>query len=120
MGERIQITPIALRNQKPTEIGDSFLELFNDHLHYKIEFVADEPIIENDLASGWTTGIKRYYERIARKENIAGLEKSLTDDGKWAIRVIVNGFSYDINLYYKTQAPATALFNKLYQWLYPK
>lgn len=119
MEQRMSIRPITLRCQRPTEIKEAFIELFPDHLLYRLDFVADEPNVEDDPESGWKVGVKRNYEIVARKENVAGVEKYLTDDGKWGIKISVDGFNNDLKMFFKTEEPAIRLFEKLYSWLYP-
>lgn len=114
--EKITITPIVLRNQKPTDIKECYIELHDDHLYYRIEFFADEPIINDDPDSGWEQ-VFNSYEWIAMKANIAGIEKSFTKDKKWGIYIVVNGFANDLKFYYKTQSLAQQAFDKLHQWL---
>lgn len=116
MAEKITITPIVLRNQKPTDIKECYIELFSDHLYFKIEFHADEPIINDDPDSGWEP-VFNSYEWMVMKRNIAGIEKSFTKDKKWAIYICINGFANDLKTYFRTQEPAQKLFDKLSQWL---
>jgi hypothetical protein len=114
---KITITPIALKNQKPTDIKECFIELFDDYIHYKVEFYASEPNDENDHDLGWEEQVYNNFETIALKKNIAGIEKSFTKDKKWGVYVMVDGFSGDIKCYFRSIVPANTLFNKLQEWL---
>ena len=114
--EKIPIAPLALREQKPTEIKEGYVQLFPTYLFYKIEFFADEPIISNDPESGWEN-VFNSFDIIALKKNIAGLEKSFTSSKKWVVIVLVKGFSNDLKIYFKTQLLAQQLFDKLQKWL---
>lgn len=114
--EKIPIAPLALTEQKPTEIKEGYIQLFPTYLFYKIEFYADEPIIRNDLESGWEN-VFNSFDIIALKKNIAGLEKSFTGNKKWVVIVLVNGFGSDLKIYFKTQLLAQQLFEKIQKWL---
>lgn len=116
MGEKISIRPIELKYQKPTDTKDCYIEFFDTYLKYKIEFNANEPIIEKDEDSVWED-VQSNYEWLVMKRNIAGLEKSLTKDNKWAVRIIINGFGNDINTYFRSQERAQILFDKIQNWL---
>jgi hypothetical protein len=106
MREKINITPIALSQQRPTEIKEGFVELDDNFLRYKIDFVAEELIISDDPLSGWKPYVQNHFDILAQKKFISGIEKSLTKDGKWAIYIIVSGFATDIKIYYKSQTSA--------------
>ena len=114
--DKIIINPIELTYQKPTDIRDCYIELFPDHLYFRLEFWADEPIIDNDPASGWES-ILSSYEWVAMKRNVAGIEKCFTHDKKWGVFVIVAGFTNDLKTYYKRQSDAQIVFSKLQEWL---
>jgi hypothetical protein len=117
MGEnKIIVTPIALRNQKPTDIKECYVELKDNHLIYKTEFWADEPIIADDPESGWEQ-VFNSYEWTVMKRNVAGLEKSFTKDKKWGVYIAISGFEYDLKTYYRTQAAAQEFYDKIHQWL---
>lgn len=117
MGEkRITITPIALRNQKPTDIKDCYVELNDDHFIYKIEFWADEPVIADDPDSGWEQ-VFNSYEWVVMKRNVAGLEKSFTKDKKWAVYILVAGLANDLKTYYRSQTSAQEFYDKIQEWL---
>jgi len=116
VGEKISIKPIELRNQRPTDIKDCFIELFDDHLRYRVCFYADEPIINDDTESGWEQSYND-FDITAMKRSISGVEKSFTKDKKWGVYILVSGFSNDIKVYSKTQTVAQQLFDKIYNWL---
>jgi len=116
MDNKIVITPIELKYQKPVDIKDCYIELFDTYLKQKFEFNAEEPIIKDDADSGWED-VHNNYEWVVMKRNIAGLEKSFTADKKWAVRIIVSGFSIDINTYFRSQTQAQVLFDKIQEWL---
>lgn len=116
MGERISIQLIDLKNQRPTNIEECYIELLEDHLRYKVIFWADEPIIYNDIESGWEP-VLNDYDIVAMKEKISGVEKSYTKDKKWAVYIIITGFANDIKVYSKSKTTATILFDKIHNWL---
>src|SRR5690348_13293253 len=117
MHEKIKITPIDLENQKPGEIQDCFLEFFNTHLNYKLEFYAAEPIDLEDSALGWDNNVYNHYDIIALKSKISGVEKSFTKNKSWGVFIIVTGFAQDIKIYFKSQTKANDLYDKIVKWL---
>lgn len=116
MADKILITPIALRNQRPNDIKECYVELNDDHLIYKIEFWADEPAITDDPDSGWESVFNSYTWTVM-KRNIAGLELSFTKDEKWAVYILIAGFANDLKTYYRSQAAAQKFHDKIQQWL---
>lgn len=105
MSEKILLNPIRLKYQKPTDVKECFIELFKEHLYYKLELWADEPVIDDDEDSGWVN-VYNKFDIVALKKNIAGIEKHYTKDEKWAVYIRVNGFANDLRVYYRTEAPA--------------
>lgn len=115
--EIINISPIKLRNQDPTEIKVCYVSLYKNYLHYRMEFFANEPIIEDDPASGLKEGVYNFYNIIAIKEKISGIEQSFTADKKWAVYIIVTGFAQDIKMYFTKRSEAEEAFEKVNNWL---
>lgn len=115
--QKINISPIKLRNQEPTEIKDCYVSLHESHLNYKMEFFANEPIIEDDPQSGLKEGVYNFYNIIALKEKISGMEQSFTADKKWAVYIIVTGFAQDIKMYFTKRSEAEQAFEKINNWL---
>ena len=119
MSEKIAIRPIELRNQKPTDIKDCYIELFDDHLHYKLELTADEPVINDDIDSGWES-VYNKFDIIAYKKCISGIEKSFTKDKKWGVYIILTGFQNDLKVYSRSESVAQNIFDKIHNWLFPQ
>lgn len=116
MADKILITPIALKNQRPTDIKECFIELNDDHLFFKLEFWADEPIIQDDIDSGWEP-VFNSYVWTAMKRNIAGLEISFTNDKKWGVYIVISGFANDLKTYFRSRSAAQQFHDKIQQWL---
>lgn len=116
MSEKIIITPIVLKDQKPTETKECFIELFEQYLQYRMEFFSTEPVNIDDHEMGWNEGVYNNFDIIAVKAHVSGIEKSYTSDKKWGIYIIINGFEKDLKVFFKTQAPAIELFDKLKNW----
>jgi len=114
--EKLPITLIPLKNQKPTDIKESWLELSDNHLVYHVDFWADEPKDNNDHDLGWEP-VYNKYDILVLKKNIAGLEKSFTADKKWGIYIIVSGFTNDVKCYSRSETSAQALYDKIFNWL---
>lgn len=95
-----------------------FLELHQDRLRYLVEFNAEEPIIDEDISSGWQE-VHNYYDVTAIKANVCGLEMTITKNGKWGVYIIVNGFANDLRIYFRTKEAAASAHKKIHEWLWP-
>lgn len=115
-GQRIDIKPIHLKNQKPTEIRECYFELFKEYLTYKVEFLADEPIDVEDHDLGWKENVKTSIDSICLKKHIVGIDKSITADDKWRV-VVISDRDMEIKVYFRSEVPAQQLFDKLKYWL---
>lgn len=118
MAETIKIIPCSLENQKPTTVYNCFLELTDTHIQYKVHFLATEPVDENDKGLGLQENVINYFDIIALKGNIAGVELSVTVKGKrWCVAVIISGFGSDLKVYFRTKESAEELFTKIKSWV---
>lgn len=116
MEDKIPFKPIKLSKQNPTKIGDCYIELFDDKLHYKCDFTADEPSNDEDLAMGWIA-VANSIDRWVKKSFISGVEKSISYSGKWHISILVAG-NDDIHIYYNSETSSQILFDRLVKWLF--
>jgi hypothetical protein len=115
--EKINIKPIKLESQKIKECTEFYLELRDNSIQYCIRFYADEPVDENDKTLGWET-IFNCFKTVARKSNVAGIEKTYTKYKYWGIYIMVSGFANDMKLFFKRESEAQELFEKLNKWLH--
>lgn len=115
--KRINITPIKLSNQEPTEVRECYIEIHEKYLHFRMEFFANEPIIQDDPDSGLKEGVYNFFNTIAIKEKISGLEQSFTADKKWVVYIIVTGFAQDIKMYFTKRSESEHAFEELNNWL---
>lgn len=116
MPEKIAIQPITLRDQKPTDIKESWLELNDNHISYHIEFYADEYKDENDESLG-IENIYNKFDITVLKSFVAGVEKNFTLDKKWGVFIRIMGFTNDLKVYFRSEQKAQELYDKLYSWL---
>lgn len=116
MSQKIDIVPIDLECQKPTEVRGCWIELFNNHLEYHIDFFADEPIDQEDLSLGWET-VYNGVDTMAMKKNIAGIEVVRTKNKKWGLFIMIDGFPNDIKAYFNKRSQAQELYHLIYEWL---
>lgn len=119
MVEKIEILPIPLRNQKPTDIKESWLLLNDSHLNYHIEFYADEQKDENDETLGWEN-VYNKFDITVMKSFVAGIEKHYSLDKKWGVFIRMMGFTNDIKIYFRSESKSQELFDKLNNWLISK
>lgn len=116
--ETIQIEPLSLENQKPTDITEFYFEIRDNSILVSCRFYADEPKNADDKALGWHN-VFTCFRTVAAKQNIAGLEKTfMSDSGKWGIFIMISGFANDIKVFFKKESQAQELFDKLQKWLY--
>lgn len=116
--ERINIAPVSLEDQKITDSSELFIEIRDNSLYYSCRFYADEPKNPEDKAIGWDNVFNR-FRTIAQREKIAGIElQYLPNAKKWGVYIMVNGFASDMKLFFKKEADANDMFDKLHAWLY--
>lgn len=115
--ERINIKAIQLENQKIKECTEFYLELRDDSIEYCARFYADEPKDENDKDLGWET-MFTCFKTVARKSNVAGIEKTYTKYKYWGVYVMISGFANDMKMFFKRESEAQEVFDKLHKWLY--
>ena len=114
---KIKITPIELKNQKPTEVGECFVELSDDRFVYKMDFIADE-WVDNDDHSLGNEIVKNKFTATIRKEFIVGVEVGYSYSKVWFVLIVVNGYSQDVKIYFRTEGVAQDLSNKILEWLF--
>lgn len=114
-----QIKPIELPEQKPTKIYECYVELFDNCLHYVVDFLAEEPIDTEDRKLGVEEKHSSFNIWV-EKDKISGIEKSLTETRKWTVSIIVTGFSEDLLVYFNSESAATTLQEKLVKWRFDR
>lgn len=116
--ERINIEPVSLEDQKITESAELFIEIRENSLFYSCRFYADEPNNPDDKELGWSNVFNR-FKTTASKNKISGIELSyLSKAKKWGVYIVVNGFANDMKLFFKKEADANDVYDKLHTWLY--
>lgn len=113
---KIQIVPIKLEHQSPTEVQECYVELLDDRMVYHIRFFADEPVDENDKSLG-TKNVFNAFKTVAMKSHIAGFEKTYTTSKKWGVYIMIIGFASDIKVFFKKEEEATDFFEKINTWI---
>lgn len=94
------------------------MELFDNCLHYVINFIAEEPKDEDDLTLGVIE--KQCASDIwVTKYNISGIEKTISENMKWLVIIYTAG-AEDIEIYFKTEKAAKILLDRLIKWRYGK
>lgn len=116
MNEKLIINPISLDNQRPTEIKECFIELFDEHLRYVLNFMADEPIVEGDMDAG-TKSVLNAFDVTAKKKFVSGVEKSYTNGKRWLVSIMIVGFGNDIKIYTRTETIAQQFYDRINNWL---
>ncbi len=114
---RIDITPVELSAQKPTEVLESYMELHPNHLKYRLKFKADEPVDREDPGLGWEELITDFCV-VVKREHVSSLEKEyLNNSDKYMIDMSIIGAANDIKAMFHTHKEALVVYNKLESWL---
>jgi hypothetical protein len=112
--EKIHIEPVNLEDQKITESSELYIEIRDNSLFYSCRFYADEPNNPDDKELGWSNIFNR-FKTTASKEKIAGVELSyLPKAKKWGVYIMVVGFASEIKLFFKKEAEANSVYDKLH------
>lgn len=107
--------PIDLSNQKIVEDMGCCILLEENHIRYKLNFYADEPIKDDDEKLG-TEQIENYFEVVLLKKHITGVEKTLTLEKLWKITIVV----LDLNppkFYFKNEMDADKLMQTILDYI---
>lgn len=116
--EKINIEPVNLEDQKISDFTELYIEIRDNSLLYCCRFYADEPNNIEDKSLGWSNVFNR-FRTAATKSNIAGIElQYLPKAKKWGVYIMVNGFASDMKLFFKKEAEANTVYDKLHAWLY--
>lgn len=105
--------------QIPVKSNDCYIELFDDCLHYIVDFIAEEPVNESDEKLG-TKQIHNCVDMWVDKNTICIIEKSIIQARNWAVVVVITGCEQEIDIYFRTEEAATTLYEKLVNWRYGK
>lgn len=111
---KLDFKVISLSRQRPTEVRTSFVELYDTHLRYRVDFTADEFIDNDDLDLGHKPEITN-LDSYVKKSSVVAIEKSYISNGKiWMI--YVGTASTEIKLFFKKEAEALDFLNTLTFW----
>lgn len=117
---KIDFIPQELEFQKPIESKNCFLHLYEDHLKYQFNLLANEPTIKDDPDSGWNP-TKTHFKVTALKSAVVQVELSLHSDQKtWGIYLSVSGSANDIRLHYKDRKDGLIAYDTISSWLLNK
>ncbi len=109
---KIPFTPIDLPHRQHTDIKECYIELGETYVRYFAEFFADD---ENDL--GVTENCFSYFNILAMKVAVSGIELSYTTDKKWMVWIRVSGFHEDIRLIFRSKSNSQNFYDKIQEWL---
>lgn len=122
MIDTIELIPIDLKKQKPTDVACCKVVLYESALEYVLEFYADEAKTDDEemlkVKDSWVN-VYNHFHIVAAKERISGVEKSYQPIGDfWLVAIFVEGFARDICLYFETDEKATEIMNRIVKFLY--
>lgn len=103
-----------LPRQKPTKIFFSELQLHDKYLRYRAKFNATE--IDEDTSIE-KHDVGNYYDVIALRSKVVGVELLFTDTEKWKIIISVSGVAQDIKIYFIEYAKAKAFHEEVFEWI---
>lgn len=122
----IELKPIKLKRQRPTEIIGGYLKLFENHIEYYLEFRAEE--LKEEIRSedevmlksedSWENNLT-YFIATAKRECISGIEMQWLPAARvFRTSIFIMGFANDLCVYYKTRTEALVLVDKINEYLY--
>lgn len=117
MSQIIKIDLPSLSKQKIVEDRGCALELYENHLIYKLKFLASEPTNPDDLEMPWAN-VDNDYEFTILKKHISAIEKHWDAKQKrWKIVVSTIGMGDDINIFFKFSDKCAAVYKTLYNYI---
>jgi hypothetical protein len=115
---KIDTKPVNLHQQKIKSAGECIIELSKDRLRHRMSFTADEPVDRNDESLGWEQKMND-FDVIVKKDSIVAVEKwKCTNIDRWKIIISVNGMASDVTIYFRTEAAAIPVFDKIVNWIF--
>lgn len=116
---RIEIKPFNLSEQKIKSTTEAFLELHDNYIRYRMQFVADElKSTDGDEALGWEEK-ETNFDLWAKRECISSVEKwKCTNIARWKIIISVTGQSTDATIYFRTEGGCDEVFQKLLKYIF--
>jgi len=113
---KLKFSPCELSNQKPFGDSDCYIELMGGCLRFVLRFKAMEPRLEDDPLSGMIERVNNFTV-LCMRQNVAGVEVMLTDDGLWRVLIAVSGFAEDLKIYFKKEKEARWMYGEIEKWL---
>lgn len=116
--KKIPVEPVTLARQQLVNGPRMMeLELADTWFAYRFKFKAEEPQ-KNDDKLPWVATDNDFHG-IFKKDHIAGLEKHwLQECKRWKIIISIDGYGYDICIYFKRQAECEAVFDQLNEYFF--
>jgi hypothetical protein len=114
---RFEVPPLEMKAQRPEKTFECFLEIFDTHLRYCMDFLAQVPENKQEPELGEWIDDRIQFDMYAYKEHISGLELTEIAASKcWAIHVLVSGFASDIGIYVKSRREAEKIRDAIHTW----
>lgn len=111
---KIDFKVIGLVHQRPTEVRLSFVELYDTHIRYRVDFTADEFVDTMDQSLGHTSEITN-LDSYVKKSAICAIEKTYVSESKvWLVWVV--GDTTELKLFFKREEAAQGLLKDLLSW----
>ena len=118
--EKIEFAICEMNTTRNVSQKTGELQLHEKHLEYNVRFTFDEPGIKDDEHSPLVEG-KYAEETKVLKIFIVGTSKYYLRgelNGRWCIKIIVNGYSEDINVYFEKEVDANEYRYKIDKWIF--
>lgn len=123
MAERIKLPFPELLEQKVTQPIQHYIDLEESYLRRVYEFYADEVATdedgEPDKSMPWEKDVYTFSNVVALRQWVVGTEVSYVSISKvWLVLIAVNGFETDLKVYFRSQANAMDLADKINKWIH--
>lgn len=108
---------VTLKNQKPLKTKHAYLELFDDHMFYRLDFLAEEWNDPEDEMLG-KKEVPNYFDTMVMKANIAAIEMVRTSEEfeLWRVMIAISGVGEDLKIYFDKKEDAEEFRKKLIDW----
>lgn len=114
MTKHINFPMTSLKNQRIVRVRECWLALHDTHLEYCYNFTANEPQLDTDL---WSD-VDNILTATALKSFVVGADYSwMVASKKWRTSIHINGYPFELEIFFKTRDEAVALHTEVMAWL---
>jgi len=114
---KLTYIPCSLRAEKITSHKECYVELLEEHVFYRLEFIADLLKNTEDPMLG-SEEIHTFFDCRAKKSSINAIEIEITREGNWCITLYILGSARDLTVYFPNddEKKAFQMYETIYKW----